>query len=63
MNEKKYALVTGATGGLGKALAKALCDEGYDLLLSGRSEEKLNNFKEELQEIYPARELRIYPAN
>ena len=63
MNEKKYALVTGASGGLGKALAKALCDEGYDLLLSGRSEEKLNNFKAELQEIYPARELRIYPAN
>ncbi len=36
-----YALVTGATGGLGKAFVLALAKRGYDLILTGRSEEKL----------------------
>ncbi len=63
MKEKKYALITGATGGLGKAFVEVLAKEGYDLLLTGRSEEKLNNLKAELQEIYPQIEVRIYPAD
>ncbi len=36
-----YALVTGATGGLGKAFVYALIKRGYDLILTGRSAEKL----------------------
>ncbi len=64
MDEKrKYALVTGATGGLGKAFAEELAKVGYHLLLTGRSEEKLLKLQEELQEVYPNIQTRVYPAD
>lgn len=59
----KYALVTGATGGLGKAFADELANRGYALLLTGRSEEKLRKQQEELQIKYPNIQTRIYPAD
>src|SRR3546814_12489973 len=42
------ALVTGATGGIGSAIAKALATQGATLALSGTSEENLAAFKAEL---------------
>ena len=42
------ALVTGSTGGIGSAIAKALAGQGATLALSGTSEEKLATFKAEL---------------
>jgi 3-oxoacyl-[acyl-carrier protein] reductase len=42
------ALVTGSTGGIGSAIAKALAGQGATLALSGTSEEKLAAFKAEL---------------
>ena len=53
MNEKEYALVTGATGGLGKAFVYALAKRGYALILTGRSEEKLSALRKELETAYP----------
>lgn len=35
------ALITGATGGIGRAFTAALHERGYDLILTGRSIEKL----------------------
>lgn len=35
------ALITGASSGLGKDMAKILSDKGYDLILVARSEEKM----------------------
>ena len=63
MEEKEYALVTGATGGLGKAFVYVLAQRGKNLLLTGRSEEKLVKLQAELQEKYPQIAVRIYPAD
>ena len=38
---KKLVLLTGATGGIGQAIAKQLAKEGYRLLLQGRNRQKL----------------------
>lgn len=40
---KKIALITGATSGIGKATAQILASNGYDLIITGRREELLNN--------------------
>lgn len=43
------ALVTGASSGIGKEIAKLLAGEGYDLVIVARSVDKLNNLKEEIE--------------
>ncbi len=42
------ALVTGASGGLGSAIAKSLASQGAQLAVSGSNVEKLERFREEL---------------
>lgn len=42
------ALVTGASGGIGSAIAKALAEQGARLALSGSNAEKLEAFRAEL---------------
>lgn len=49
LSEKK-ALVTGATGGIGGAIARTLYDAGASVVLSGRNEDKLNALASELGE-------------
>jgi short-subunit dehydrogenase len=44
----RTALLTGATGGLGRAIAKALAERGAALVLSGRSAEALEKMAAEL---------------
>jgi len=39
---KKIALITGATSGIGKATAQILALNGYDIIITGRREELLN---------------------
>src|SRR5947209_16998257 len=41
-------LVTGASGGLGSAIAQALAGQGARLAVSGSNVEKLERFREEL---------------
>jgi NADP-dependent 3-hydroxy acid dehydrogenase YdfG len=45
---KKIALITGATSGIGKATAQILATNGYDLIITGRREELLNNLLKSL---------------
>ncbi len=41
--DKKTALITGASGGIGYELTKLFAADGYDLVLVLCSEQKLNN--------------------
>jgi short-subunit dehydrogenase len=41
-------LITGATGGIGRAVAELLYDEGHELVLTGRSPERLHRLAEHL---------------
>ena len=43
-----FTFISGATGGIGKAFAKACAKKGYNLFLTGRSEEKLLALKQEI---------------
>lgn len=63
IHTNEYALITGATGGLGKAFVCAAAKRGYSLLLTGRSEEKLQALQAELEEKYPDISTRIYAAD
>lgn len=45
----RVTLITGATGGLGKAFAKIYAKNGNNLLLVGTNDEKLTTLKDELE--------------
>ena len=50
------ALVTGAAGGIGSAISRALARQGARLAISGTNPSKLRSFREELNDSYGARE-------
>ena len=58
-----YALITGATGGLGKAFVFALAKRKRKLILTGRSEEKLRALQRELFEKYALQDVYIYAVD
>ena len=47
------ALITGASSGIGRDIARVLNKKGYDLVLVARDEVKLNELKEELSKNLP----------
>ena len=47
--ERKKVLLTGASGGIGKAIANELSSLGADICLTGRNEEELIKLKNELE--------------
>ena len=47
------ALITGATGGIGRAISAALAADGFDLLLTSTSHKSLKELAENLQKQFP----------
>lgn len=50
----KHVLVTGSTDGLGKATALRLAKEGAQVILHGRSKQRVANILDQLQKLYPS---------
>lgn len=49
MNEKKVALITGATSGIGRAIAYEFAKNGIDLVLCGRRQDRLDQVQKDLE--------------
>ena len=50
---KPYALITGATDGIGRSTAKELYAKGFNLILHGRNEEKMKRAVDEVKAANP----------
>lgn len=58
-----WALVTGASDGIGWEFAVALCDSGFNVLLHGRNPVKLESKQKELQARFPGVQIRCVIAD
>ncbi|KAH8895456.1 putative oxidoreductase,short chain dehydrogenase [Thozetella sp. PMI_491] len=58
-----WALVTGATGGIGNQLCRELASRGFNVVLHGRSQSKVQRAQEELARTFPDREFRTLVAD
>ncbi len=50
-------IITGATKGIGRAIAEKFAAEGFDLAICSRNDDDLSNFKKELQAKHPSIEV------
>lgn len=57
-----YALITGASGGLGEQFAKQLAEKGLNLILSARTKEKLETLAKEIRTKYSV-QVVVIPAD
>lgn len=55
----KTALVTGATSGIGRSIALRLGKEGYNIIITGRREERLLELQKEIETKYDSKVLPL----
>jgi short-subunit dehydrogenase len=59
----EYTLITGATGGLGKTFVELCAEKKDNLILTGRSTEKLENLRTEIIKKYAEIDVLIFAAD
>ena len=57
--EKRTAFITGATSGIGKATAVVLAKNGYNVIITGRRQEALNDLEKEITGKYNTKVLAL----
>lgn len=58
-----FTFISGATGGIGKAFSLECARRGYDLFLTGRSNEKLASLKEEILKINAGLTVHVFACD
>ena len=58
-----YAVITGASSGIGEQFAKRLAKEGYDLILVARRRERLTALSDKLKAMHKELECDIFTAD
>ena len=61
--QNKLALVTGSTAGIGLAIAKSLAAEGCRVIVSGRTEGRVNEAIEKIRQAHPQAKLEPLAAD
>jgi short-subunit dehydrogenase len=57
------AIITGSSRGIGKAIALKFAASGYDVFLTARSADGLQQLKSEINTLYPAVNVQIYSCD
>ncbi|MCD6234844.1 MAG: SDR family oxidoreductase [Candidatus Marinimicrobia bacterium] len=63
IKREKTVLITGASYGIGEVLAVEFIRDGYDLVLTARSEDKLTEVRAELLKKHPQRKIHLFPMD
>ena len=58
-----FTFISGATGGIGKAFSISCAKKGYNLFITGRSESKLSQLKEELINVNPRITIKYFACD
>ena len=58
-----YAVITGASAGLGREFAWQLAEEGFSLVLAARRVERLDQLKSDILGFYPQLDIKVIPVD
>jgi 17beta-estradiol 17-dehydrogenase / very-long-chain 3-oxoacyl-CoA reductase len=62
-NAEPWAIVTGGSDGIGRGYVEELLSRGFNVIIHGRSKEKLTKLKAELQTEYSSRSIELVVAD